>query len=331
MDKLRKILLPCLTFLFCFISADLGRAENHADAGTPVSLILQWKHQSQFAGYYMALEKGLYSGRGLDVTIVQGGPDRDPLEYLRTGRADFAMLWLVSAIEAAAQGVSLKNIAQVVNRSNLILMAWKDSGVKSVEDLDGRRVGLWEGQFRPPFIAFFRMQGIEPVVIQQNYSINLFLRHGVDACAAMDYNEYNMLYQAGVDLDELAVFPLASDNMPFPEDGIYCMSVMFRENPELCDAMAKASMEGWKYAAKYPEETLDVVMMYVSEANVPANRAHMRWMLETILSSIFPGRDGGWDPGRLSVDDYSKTARMMLGYGMITNLPSFNEFTVKEF
>ncbi len=288
--------------------------------------MLQWTHQAQFAGYYMAQEKGIYTDRGLDVTILRGGPDRDQGEYLRDGRADFATRWLVSALKDASQGIAVRNIAQVVNRSNAVLIAWKDRGITGVHDLDGRRVGVWQGQFRPPFIAFFQAHGIEPRIVQQNYSINLFLQRGVDACGAMYYNEYHMIFQAGIDMEELVVFSLVSTDMPFPEDGIYCLQTTLENRPQVCRAMAEASLEGWKYAADHPEETLDIVMQYARAAKAPANRPHMRWMLTVMLSSIFPEYVGDWETGLLSRNDYSRTVDMLTAHGMITDAPPYEEF-----
>ncbi len=323
----------CLLLLALFVSAGAARADapkHSAQALEPVKLILQWTHQAQFAGYYAACETGIYAEYGLDVTILRGGPDRDSRAYLLDGRADFATRWLISALEDTAHGLPMKHIAQIINRSNLILLAWKDSGIKTIRDLDRRRVGLWEGQFRPPFIAFFRTHDIRPEIIQQNYSINLFLRRGVDACSAMYYNEYNMLFQAGIDESELIVFTLASENRPFPEDGIYCLRQTFEQKPQICRAMAEASIKGWQYAAAHPEEALDMVMRHTRAAKVPTNRAHMRWMLKAMLASIFPEKPGAWQIGRLSREAYAQTVNMLVEHGVITNAPDFNEFTFEE-
>lgn len=322
---IRHVVLLCVFGLFVgFASAEEPTASERNLF--PANLILQWTHQAQFAGYYMALEKGFYAEEGIDMTILRGGPDRDAMDYLVSGRADFATLWLVSALEAESNGVSLKHLVQIVNRSNLILMTWKDKGVETVKDLDGRRVGLWEGMFRPPFIAFFQANNVSPEIIRQNYSINLFLTRGVVACSAMYYNEYHMLYQAGVDYDELQVFSLASEKRPFPEDGVYCLRGTFDENPEICRGMGLASLKGWVYAAKHQEETLDVVMRYVAECKVPTNREHMRWMLDAMLASIFPENRNDWFMGSLSPKAYDNTVEMMLEAGMIEDAPAFDEF-----
>ena len=53
-----------------------------------VSLQLQWVTQSQFAGYYVALDQGYYEDEGLNVTILPGGPDIAPPQVLAGGGAD---------------------------------------------------------------------------------------------------------------------------------------------------------------------------------------------------------------------------------------------------
>jgi NitT/TauT family transport system substrate-binding protein len=321
---------PMLVLVAALFSCFAVCAAAAAEGLKPLTLILQWAPQSQFAGYYVALDKGIYAKHGLDVTILRGGPDREQVDYLLDGRAQFATRWLTTALEDVDRGAPLKHVAQIINRSNLALVGWRDRGITGVEDLEGRRVGIWEGQFRPPFIAFFRARGIHPHIIPQNYSINLFLRGGVEACSAMIYNEYHMIFQAGVDEEELVLFPLATDEMPLPEDGIYCLRETFEADPSVSQALAEASIEGWRYAAEHPEEALDIVMKYVREAHVPTNRAHMRWMLEKILPTIFPARDGLWEPGRLCPNAYRKTADMMIEQGLIREAPAFEAFTVQE-
>jgi NitT/TauT family transport system substrate-binding protein len=323
------------TFLACLLCS-LGsltplRAEDASppQQGTPATLMLLWTPQSQFAGYYVALEKGFYKRRGLDVTLVRGGPDRDQVEYLKGGKADFAILWLTTALAARDKGEPVTHLGQVINRSNLALVGWKDRGIRTVKDLDKRRISIWGGSFRPPFMSYFRANGVKPDILLQNYSINLFLRHGVDACSVMRYNEYHVLYQCGVEQDELTTFFLSDFDCPLPEDGLYCLENTVREKPEVCRAIMEASMEGWRYAADHREEALDIVMKEVHDAHVPANRAHMRWMLNTMVESIFPPKPGDWQVGILNGDAYRKTVKMMKQAGLIGEAPPFKSFTAQ--
>ena len=325
--RIRNVLFICVLAISCILTS--SRAEEPASP-TPATLMLLWTPQSQFAGYYVALDKGFYKQHGLDVTLVRGGPDRDQVEYLKNRKADFAILWLTTALAARENGEPVIHLGQVINRSNLALVGWKDRGIRTIKDLDKRKISLWGGYFRPAFMSFFRANGVKPDILLQNYSINLFLRHGVDACSVMRYNEYHVLYQSGFEQDELTTFFLSDFDCSLPEDGIYCLEETFRKKPEVCRAIMEASLEGWRYAAEHREEALDIVMKEVREGHVPTNRSHMRWMLNTMLDSIFPAKPGDWRVGILSGDAYRKTAKMLKQAGLISDAPPFKSFTVQE-
>jgi NitT/TauT family transport system substrate-binding protein len=294
----------------------------------PVRLMLQWTHQAQFAGYYIAAAKGFYRARGLDVEIIPGGPGLDPMDDIARGDVDFAASWLTSALIRRDKGLPLVNVAQIVNRSNLVMVSWKMRDGETPADLAGRRISIWEGDLRAPYTAWLKAAGVEPAAIYpQFYSVNLFLRRGVEACSAMYYNELHMIYQAGVDADDRNVFFLKDYGFGFPEDGIYCTENTIRQRPETVAAFREASLQGWLYAAAHQEEALDIVMEYVTAANVATNRTHMKWMLENILASIVPGAAGGWTLGRLTREDYEKTVKMMQEQGMLAAPAPFEAFT----
>lgn len=107
----------------------LGAAQQKA------SFLPQWSPQAQFAGYYVAYEKGLYQKNGIDLTILQGGPNQPPQDYLEGRKADFVSMWLAAAIQRRSQGVKLVNIGQVVQRSALMLVAKKSSNIRTPRDM----------------------------------------------------------------------------------------------------------------------------------------------------------------------------------------------------
>jgi NitT/TauT family transport system substrate-binding protein len=316
--------------LFALIIMAASGLRSQGPAPTKIRLALQWNHQSQFAGYYVALDKGYYAARGLDVTILEGGPDKNPIEELRSGTADVATQFLTGALTAMNGGTPLVNLAQVVNRSNLTIVAWKDRQVKRIEDLEGRRVSLWGEQFNAPYLALFKARRVQPAIVPQFYSVELFLRRGVEACSAMQYSEVHRIFQAGVDADEVTVFSMQDLGFGFPEDGLYCLPSFAARSPAAGQAFAEASMEGWKTAGRTPEEALAMVMKRTRASHIPANQAHMRWMLTTILKSIFPEAKGAWKPGELSREDYARTVSLLLERGLIKAAPSYEVFAGKD-
>ncbi len=292
----------------------------------PVTLILQWMPQSQFAGYYMALEKGFYRDHGLDVTILRGGPDRDPVEYLTSGKAHFATLFLTGALIARDQGAPIVHLAQIVNTSNLMLVARRGAGITSLDDLQGRRVSLWGPQFSSAFEACFKANGVQPVAVPQYYTVNLFLRRGVDACSAMAYNEYHTLVQSGMNDDEMTKIYMRDMGFDFPEDGIYCLDETLAGSPETCEAFVAATLEGWEYAGDHSDETLEIVMARVREEHVPTNLLHQRWMLETILDSILPEPGDRWRLGELVPDAYVDVVTVLREQSVILYATTYQQF-----
>jgi NitT/TauT family transport system substrate-binding protein len=321
------------TLVFLLLPGPIEGMAAEKEAGgdklVPVTFLPQWTPQSQFAGYYMAGEKGFYRQRGLDVRILDGGPDKEPFAWLASGKADFATSFLTGAVAARDRGIPVVLASQVVNRSNLMLIAWRRDGITRVEDLQGHKINLWEDT-KLGFLLFLKAHRVEPKILPQYYSVNLFLARGVSACAGMYYNEFHRIYQAGVDPGELTCFSLQDYGYGFPEDGIYCLEKTPAVQPRIRRAFAEASLEGWRYAAQHPDETLDVVMRRVRDAHAPTNRAHMKWMLEKILASIFPGPKDSWKVGELSREDYARTVDTMRTLGFISRPRPYNEFCGKE-
>lgn len=289
------------------------------------SLVTLWLPQAQFAGYYVACEKGIYKKYGLDVHIIDGGPDHPPFKLLENGQAEFSVIWLSSAIEKRSTGVKLVNIAQVVQKSGLMLVAKKSSGIKKPEDLNNKKVGLWDADFEIQPRAFFKKYNLNVRVIPQSYSVNLFLRDGVDVASAMWYNEYHTIINSGYDASELTTFFFYDYGLNSPEDGIYTLEETVDSDPATCQAFVRGTLEGWQYAFEHIDESVGIVLKYMERAHLPANRVHQKWMLERmkdliLINGIYDGM------GRLSPRDYHKVANGLAGSGLIKNIPEFNRF-----
>jgi NitT/TauT family transport system substrate-binding protein len=310
--------------LLCAIVAvsSASAAERTLKKATFIPL---WSPQAQFAGYYTALDKGIYRKHGIDLTIISGGPNYSSSEYLRNGKADFAALWLTTALQERASGVKLVNIAQIVRKSSMMLIARKTSGIRTPEDLSGKKVGLWGGAFAIPPHAFFTKYGLRVREVPQSYTVNLFLRGGIDVTSAMWYNEYHTILNAGLDPDELQVFLFKDHGLNLPEDGLYTLEKTANNDPGLVDDFTRASLEGWTYAFEHPDEALDIIIKYMRAAKIPANRMHQKWMLERMCDLIMG--EGGGVSGQLQQSDYAATGRILVEDGVIREVPDYSVFT----
>ncbi len=289
------------------------------------SFLPQWIPQAQFAGYYVAYEKGIYKKYGIDLTILKGGPDSSAIEFLKKGKADFTTLWLSTAIEESSKGLKLINIGQIVQRSALMLVAKKSRGINKPEDIDNKKVSLWGKEFQIQPRAFFKKYNLKVEVVPQSFSVNLFLRDGVDVPSAMWYNEYHTILNSGLNPEELTTFFFYDYGLNFPEDGIYTLEKNFKKDPSLSCAFVKASIEGWQYAFTHPEEALNIVLKYISMANLPANRMHQKWMLERMKDLISP-QDNRTPIGMLLKADFLQVAKELKENGFIKDISEFESF-----
>ncbi|MEN8190847.1 MAG: ABC transporter substrate-binding protein [Thermodesulfobacteriota bacterium] len=317
--KLRPIIFLLLGFFVVPTAAPAAELEQ-----MKASLILQWSPQAQFAGYFVAEEKGFYRARGLDLTILPGGPDRIVSDYLATGRADFGSLFLATALERRDAGIPLVNVGQFIHHSSLMLVT-RSGDMTEIKDLDGKKVSLWANEFQIQPRLLFEETGIDVKVVFLEQSMDLFLRGAVSATSAMWYNEYHSILSAGLRREELQTFFFKDTPFDFPEDGIYCLETTLQKKPEAAAALIDATREGWQYAFDHPEETLDIVARRMAEANLPVSRAHQRWMLVRMkdVLAVALQQDLGTT---LEQKTFEKVVSHLLSQGVIYDPVEYDDF-----
>lgn len=317
-----KKVISILTILWAFLGSNLMAGDSPL---THVTFVPQWVPQAQFAGYMMAFEKGFYKDVGLDVEILRGGPANPPLESLKSGLATFCTAWTSTAVQQRAAGLKLVNLGQIVQRSALMLIAKKSSGMNTLNGLDGRRIGLWQGDFRIQPLALFKMRRLSVIEIPMYSTVNLFLKGAVDAISAMWYNEYHTILNSGFDPSELTVFFFSDYGLNFPEDGIYCLEKTYNDTPKVCESFVQASLKGWIYALDHRSETLDVVMKYADAAHTGTNRAHQMWMLARMKDLIYPNGEKSL-LGKLDQKQYELVTKTLQSLQLIDKQPLFTDF-----
>ena len=285
-------------------------------ANDDVKLQLQWVTQSQFAGYYVALEKGFYEDEDLNVTILPGGPDIAPPQVLAGGGADVMLNWMPSALAAREKGLPVVNIAQPFTSSGLMLTCWKDTGITSVEDFRGKTIGVWFFGNEYPFLSWMSQAGISTeggedgvTVLKQGFNVDPLLNREADCISTMTYNEYGQILDAGVNPDELVTFKYEDQGVATLEDGIYVLEDKL-EDPAFVDKMARfvrASMEGWRYAEQHVDEAAAIIIEY-DETGAQSEEAQARMMGE-----IAKLTEGG--TGALDIDAYQRTVDTLLAGG----------------
>lgn len=302
----------------------LGFMSTSAFAKDAVTLQLKWVTQAQFAGYYVAKEKGFYDEVDLDVTIKPGGPDIAPPQVIAGGGADVIIDWMPSALASREKGVPLVNIAQPFKRSGMMLTCRKETGIKEPGDFKGKTLGVWFYGNEYPFLSWMSKLKLSTdggdgvTVLKQGFNVDPLLQKQADCISTMTYNEYWQVIDAGIPAEELVVFKYEDQGVSTMEDGLYVLEDKLKDEA-FSDKMArfvKASMKGWAWARENPDDAADIVLE--NDSTGAQTEKHQRRMMGEI-NKLTEGSDGKLDPA-----DYDRTVNTLLSGGsdpVITKKP----------
>ncbi len=314
-----------LALLAILATANPGQGQ----ARDKVTLQLKWVTQAQFAGYYAAKQKGLYGAEQLDVTIRPGGPDIVPEQVVAGGGAQFGLDWLPSLLSAREQGAPLVNIAQVFAYSGTREIAFKASGVKGAGDLRGRKVAVWFGGNEFALLATLEKYRIDPqkdvTLVQQPFDMNLLLQKQVDAAAAMTYNEYKQVLDAGVKPEDLVVIDFNKEGTAMLEDGVFVKADYLKaaKNRDVAARFVRASLKGWEFCRDKPAECVDIVL----EESPVLGRPHQTWMMAEINKLIWGPPRPTTPLGKMDPAAFKRTADIALKFGVIKKPADASAYT----
>lgn len=300
-----------------------GENPNPGKADFTIRFLPQWHHQAQFAGVYMAFKKGFYSDYGINVEILAGGPDRPAYESVSSGITDVTQLFLLTALTRDALRNNLVNLAQISQKSSLMLIGKKARGINTLKDFNHKKIGLWRTDFRELSLIFLEKNKLDMNIINVDSTINLFLNDVVDVMNVMRYNEYHQMIQAGINEDELFTIPFSEYGMNIIEDGLYTTREFYQNHPTECRNFAEATMDGWLYAINHQEETLDTVLDIMRRHHIRANRAHQAWMLREMREVILAYPEG---IGELRESDFTAARNLLLQQQLPATQQKYQEF-----
>ncbi|HEX5455628.1 MAG TPA: ABC transporter substrate-binding protein [Stellaceae bacterium] len=299
-----------------FVAAGQGLAAHRLER---LTLQLKWLPQAQFAGYLVAQAKGFYRQVGLHVAIRPGGPTTDPSAMLANRSADVAIDWMPSALAARERGAPIVNIAQMFQRSGMMLTCRRDSGVRSPADFKGKTLGVWFAGNQYPFLAWMAKLGLTTTgphpdvhVLRQGAGVEPLLDKQAACISTMTYNEYWQLIDAGIEPAQLVTFRYQDYGVATLEDGLYTTEANLADS-RMRDRLARflrASVKGWQYAMANPHEAVGIVMRVRPRARM--DRRHEQRMLEEIVKLI---PESGHGIGYLEPAAYQQTVKVLMSGG----------------
>ncbi|HKB94151.1 MAG TPA: ABC transporter substrate-binding protein [Gaiellaceae bacterium] len=329
---MRKWVVGMLLAAIVAAGAVAGSSSSAAAAPklTNVSIQLQWVPQAQFAGYYAALDLGYYKAAGLNVKLLNGGPQIVPGQVVAAGRAQFGVNWLTALLAARDTGTNLVDIAQVFSRSGMTELTWKSSGINTIAKMRGKKVANWLGGDQYELFAALTKAGMDPThnkgvtVVQQPFDMGLLLNHQVDAASAMTYNELaqvletkdpktGKLYQ----LSDLNVIKMQNVGAGMLEDNLFSTEsyLASKAHQQIAEKVIGATLAGWIYCRDHVAKCV----AFTLKAGPTLPRGHQMWMMNQINQLIWPSTNG---IGIMDKAAYARTAKLLQQFGGIKKAPT---------
>ncbi len=309
---------------------DMAASDGGCAEMTPVKLQLQWVTQSQFAGYFAAVDQGFYAEQCLDVTILEGAVDIVPQQVVASGQAEFGLAWVPKVLASRAEGADLVNIAQVFQRSGTLEVSWADAPVETIADMAGKKVGTWGfGNEHELFVAM-RAEGIDPnnpddvTIIQQSFDMLALLNRELDAAQAMTYNEYAQVLEAInpetgelYQPSDLVVIDFNDVGTAMLQDHVFAREAWLAEegNEDIAVRFLAGSFKGWQFC----RDNFDACVQVVLDNGPTLGQSHMSWQLNEINKLIWPS------PAGIGVMDqalWDQTVQVSVDGGVIPEAPS---------
>ncbi|HEY0444758.1 MAG TPA: ABC transporter substrate-binding protein [Candidatus Limnocylindrales bacterium] len=325
----KKLLAAVAAFGLLASACNAAAGPSSGAALKPVKFQLQWVAQSQFAGYYAALDQNYYKDEGLDVSLLLGGPQVNNVQVVATGGADIGTAWLPNMLQSREAGADLVSIAQIFQRSGTRMASFKKANITTPKDLAGKKIGSWLGGNEPELFAALTKAGLDPKtqnIIKQNFDMSGLLKGDLDIAQAMIYNEYaqvleaknpatGQLYQPSdlnvLDFNDPAVGTAMLQDQIFASD----KWLKTGDNSTTATKFLKASFKGWIYCRDNAQKCVDIVL----KAGSQLGASHQAWQMNEINALVWPSPNG---VGMMDKALWDQTIKIATTYSVLKAAPS---------
>lgn len=282
-----------------------------------LKMTLKWFHQAQFAGIYVAKEKGYFNQLGIDMEIIEGGDTVDATQMVLDGAVDIGISLFDRLLVGRDQGFPLISIAQIVQQSTRGLVTKRSSDIDTPIEMLGKRIGTFGNtdsyQF-PAFLRKFMLENNVDIVLQE--SIQYFLNGTIDVGSITTYNELQKIFDSGLHPNKLNIFLYESYGVGMVEDTLIVREDWLDENYDLAKRAVQAIIKGWQYAIRHQRKTIDIVMKYVNR--MTTTKELQENMLRVIANYVAPPQFSTCKIGEFILPNLQKTANILYRYNLIS-------------
>jgi NitT/TauT family transport system substrate-binding protein len=269
-----------------------------AQAPQKVVFALNWFAVGDHAAYWVALDKGYYRTRGLDVELQNSKGSGDSLAKVDTGRADVGLADAVVVIPRIAQGARVRIVGAVFDLTPLNIWTRKDTGISKPKDLEGRTLAAPPGDAqRQLFPAFARMTGIDESKVRWlniEPAAKFVALSEKRADAVPDYTTGQPFWEKAVGKDNLVRLPWSQYGFDTYSMSIIASERTIKERPQVLRDFLAASYQGWRDVMDNPKAALEIFKKRVPDIDVSLIEPNMLLGLELMKTERYARNGIGW-------------------------------------
>lgn len=295
----------------CSGSSSTTTGSEDAQNLTPFSFQLNNPPNGANSGFSAALEQGFYADAGLDVELVPGTGSSQTAQMVAAGQAKIGYADSAATTQLIAQGAPLQVIATIYQSNPNEVIALSGSGIKSIDDLKGKKVGTpvpsSQASMLPLFLEANGLQAtdVDLINLAPTSIVQALLQGQVDAILGSADNYQVQVEQQGE--TDLFIASFADNGVATVSTSIFAQKSYAEENPELVKSFVAASLKGWEFASTDPKQaTADVVKLWGQKASTTAGQE-----LDAILAGGFLCSGGAKFVGRAEPEQWKLTQDLL--------------------
>jgi NitT/TauT family transport system substrate-binding protein len=295
-----------MAFVIMLVCGGLGAVAHAADA---VTVRLKWYNQAQFAGFYVAQDKGIYKSAGLDVNIQPGGPDFPAVQMVAGGNEQFGVTGADQILIARSKGVPVVALAVIYRRNPFVLFSLAKSGIKTPADWVGKKVGVKiGGNEELVYRAVLAKAGIDKSKLNEipvKFDMTPLLAGSIDVWPGYLINEVIEAKEKGFAVN---VVSPSDYGIELYADTLFTTEAMLKNKPDVVRRFVAATLQGWNAAIAAPEEAAKITVKYGDKLTY----AHELAMMKASVPLLEPDSK---PLGFMDTAGWSSAQKLLLGAG----------------
>lgn len=283
---------------------------------TPVTVRLKWLHQTQFAGHYVADQKGFYADEGISVDLKPFDYENFPIDDVVSGNADFGVAGADEILIARSKGKPVVALAVIYQRNPAVAYSLKESNILKPTDIVGKKLGVQSGvNTKTIVLAMLEDQGIninDINLVDIGFSIDPIINKEVDVATGYLTNEPIQVRELG---KEVNIIDPSKYGIKVYADVLFTTEENIKKNPNLVKGFVRATLKGWTYTLGNIDEAVNLTLKYKDPNNPALNFEHQKALLNASTPLIKPSN--GTKIGEMSYLNWRTVYELMLKYKLI--------------